>query len=235
MTPLDYIRIDADILSRQDLTDKAKMLMGLIKNFNGKGLMMSNPELAKSLGTSTKTISRAISELEDKDLVSITGGQSRYRKIYLDKNGKVDASTGTKMDSTWTNMTPTFPKMSNITKRTERTERDSITPEGFSEHWNSFDRLPTVRAFGKERRDKLAARAKEETFKAHWKEIIRKLSGSSFHTGGNERGWRAGVDWILKNDTNYLKILELPEPFDGVTREATETEIDRLLGTDDDE
>jgi len=113
--------------------------------------------------------------------------------------------------------------------------KEEITPEGFLEHWNTFDRLPTVRAFSKERRDKLAARAKEQTFKTHWREIVRKLAGSAFHTGNNDRGWRASVDWILKNDTNYLKILELPDPMDGVTREADESEIDLLLGVASDE
>jgi len=104
-----------------------------------------------------------------------------------------------------------------------------ITPEEFIQHWNRFDALPAIRAFSKERRSKLAARAKEDTFKTHWREIIRKLAGSPFHIGQNDRGWRAGIDWILKNETNYLKILELPEPTDGMTGAADGNEIITLF------
>ena len=48
----------------------------------------------------------------------------------------------------------------------------------------------------------------EPMFADDWKLIIDKLDGSKFHTGQNESGWKATVDWIIKNDTNYAKILE---------------------------
>ena len=49
----------------------------------------------------------------------------------------------------------------------------------------------------------------EPVFADNWQAIIDKLSRSPFHTGQNDRAWQATVDWILKNSTNYVKILEI--------------------------
>lgn len=255
-TPLDYIRIDADILG-MNLSSTEKLILGAIKNLNGRGLMLSNAELARLMNSKPDTVSKAIGRLESKGLIHFDNRQSKYRRIYFGKNSEVEGgalrkkilsekeSTSEKNPATSDLIPATSEKNPTIIKETQgKKDKDLFrddkpktknTPEGFIQHWNSFDRLPPVRAFSKERRDKLAARVKEETFREHWQEIIRKLAGSAFHTGQNDRGWRAGVDWILKNDTNYLKILELPDPMDGVTREVDENEIDRLLGTAENE
>ena len=76
-------------------------------------------------------------------------------------------------------------------------------------YWNSKKNLPKVNAITSTRKRQLNIRLKEEPFNTNWKNIIDKLSLSEFHTGKNERGWRANIDWLLKNDTNYIKILEL--------------------------
>mgnify|MGYP000266679232 CR=1 FL=1 len=110
------------------------------------------------------------------------------------------------------------------------TEQPFSVTDKFIEHWNSFDNLPRVRALSKGRRAKLLSRMKEKSFRENWKEIVRKLSESAFHTGQNDRGWRASIDWIIKNDENYLKILELPCLMDGATREIDEDELDLILG-----
>ena len=68
MTPIDYIRIDAEIL-RLKKSDKAKLLLGLVKRFNNKGLTMSNPELGKLLNCSGEHI-------------RIKNPRSRYRRIF---------------------------------------------------------------------------------------------------------------------------------------------------------
>lgn len=256
MTPLDYIRIDADVLGL-NLSSTEKLILGAVKSLDGKGMMLSNDELARLLNSKPDTVSKAIGRLESKKLIHSENRQSRYRRIYFGKKSEVESGTlrkkiRSKKDSTseknpaTSDLIPAtsdfFPNITKGTKGTEERElfgngqsKEKITPERFIQHWNGFDTLPIVKAFSKERRGKLAARVKEETFKTHWREIIRKLAGSAFHTGQNDKGWRAGVDWILKNETNYLKILELPEPFDGVTRETTAAEFDKLLGTTADE
>lgn len=82
-------------------------------------------------------------------------------------------------------------------------------PNGdFETYWNSKEKLPAIKSFTPGRVKKLRARMAEPIFRDNWQAIIDKLNRSDFHTGGNDRRWRADVDWLLKNDTNYIKIWE---------------------------
>jgi len=74
---------------RDDLPDKAKLLLGLITSCNSNGLRLPNEKLGRLLATSGKNISRLIGILEEKELITIKAGQSRWRKIYLRKNEEV--------------------------------------------------------------------------------------------------------------------------------------------------
>lgn len=91
MTPLDYIRIDADILGL-NLSGTEKLILGAVKNLNGRGLMLSNAELARLLNSKTDTISKAIGRLESKELIHFDNRQSRYRRIYFGKKSEVEGA-----------------------------------------------------------------------------------------------------------------------------------------------
>jgi hypothetical protein len=104
MTPIDYIRIDADVLAL-DLSDKSKMLLGLIKSFD-RGLGMSNSELGELLNCSDDNISRIIRELNA--YIKIKNPQSRYRKIfYSGRNAEVKTGYSGKKTGV-ADSTPTF-------------------------------------------------------------------------------------------------------------------------------
>lgn len=90
MTPIDYIRVDADIL-RLKLSDKAKMLLGLVKSFNHNGscLKMSNPELAELLCCSENHVGKLLREISR--YLRIENSQSRYRRVFYSiQNDGVD-------------------------------------------------------------------------------------------------------------------------------------------------
>jgi hypothetical protein len=91
-----------------------------------------------------------------------------------------------------------------------KTEPEIGTAE-FIAYWNQHGSLPNIQNMNPSRVRQLKTRKKEKVFFDNWKSIINKLSESTFHTGNNDRGWKATVDWILKNDTNYMKILEMPD------------------------
>ena len=95
MTPIDYIRVDADILLRQDLSSTEKLVLGLIKNFNSKGLRLSNGEIGRHIGSKPDTVTGIIRSLKDKHLIEIKNGQSRYRGIFYSalKSGVKSNST----------------------------------------------------------------------------------------------------------------------------------------------
>ncbi len=124
MTPIEYIRIDADILQRQDLSDKAKMLLGLIKSFNSSGLMMSNSDLANVICCSEDYIGKLLGEL--KAYITVKNPQSRYRKIFysVQTDGVHSAQTDGVSNSTpsFSTATPSFStatpsKSTDITKK----------------------------------------------------------------------------------------------------------------------
>lgn len=91
---------------------------------------------------------------------------------------------------------------------TKETNKRKESASAFLEHWNSHSNLPPIRTFTKERICHLQARLQEEQFATNWKAIIATISACPFLTGQNDRGWRATVDWILVNETNYVKVLE---------------------------
>ena len=93
-------------------------------------------------------------------------------------------------------------------KDTTQKKESKTFPESFVAYWNSKANLPQVRRMTDERKEKLGARLEEEDFANHWQEVNDKISQSVFCTGHNDRGWKASIDWVLVNSTNYVKVLE---------------------------
>ena len=75
------------------------------------------------------------------------------------------------------------------------------------ETWNSTS-LPKIRSMSPDRKARLNRRARQADFRNHWKEALSALSGNAWYLGENDRGWKATVDWFLRNDTNWLKAWE---------------------------
>ena len=76
--------------------------------------------------------------------------------------------------------------------------------------WNSVAGVCHVRGrLSKKRRQTLADRLKEPTFRDGWREAIDRVAESSFLSGHNDRGWRADVEWFLQRD----KVTRLLEGF----------------------
>jgi hypothetical protein len=84
---IKYIRIEAATLKRKDLSDKAKLLLGLIQSFGDKGLRIGNPRLAELLNCTENNISKILKELNAD--IKIVNAQSRFRRIYSIENYNV--------------------------------------------------------------------------------------------------------------------------------------------------
>ncbi len=79
-------------------------------------------------------------------------------------------------------------------------------PEPYIDLWNLFAtqyRLSTVKATSTTRNRKIETRSKEPQFRFY--DILMAMSKSPFLTGD---GWKVSFDWLIENDTNYLKTLE---------------------------
>lgn len=79
-------------------------------------------------------------------------------------------------------------------------------------NWNLFcDKNPTfskIREISEKRRSYLKKRFLRDSFRGFDK-ILNAIKQQPFLTGENERKWVATFDWLIENDTNYLKVLEL--------------------------
>ena len=68
--------------------------------------------------------------------------------------------------------------------------------------------MPRAIGLTDRRRAKLKARWAEPVFRERFREIFTKAAESSLCCGGGRRGWRANLGWLIKNDDNYVKVLE---------------------------
>ena len=92
------------------------------------------------------------------------------------------------------------------------------TPETLARIWEEErGSLPELRELTVERsarcRGRIAnarkkLRGNTEQFLADFREAVRRAAATPFLTGAGPAGWRANFDWIVANDTNYLKVLE---------------------------
>ncbi len=77
--------------------------------------------------------------------------------------------------------------------------------------WNSFcDKNPIlskVKEISGRRRTALKNRFTQTSFR-DWGAILAAVQDQPFCMGKNDRGWKVSFDWLISNDTNYLKVLE---------------------------
>lgn len=67
--------------------------------------------------------------------------------------------------------------------------------------------LPRWREITAKRRQKIAARLREHDLD-WWRQVFLKLNASSFLRGEGTKGWRADLDWLIRDSTNALRVLE---------------------------
>jgi len=77
--------------------------------------------------------------------------------------------------------------------------------------WNSFcDKFPilsNIQEISDKRRLKLKKRFETKSFQ-DFQTILAAIEKQQFLLGKNDRGWKISFDWLIENDTNYLKVLE---------------------------
>lgn len=249
MTPLDYIRIDADVLGL-NLSSTEKLILGAVKSLDGKGMMLSNDELARLLNSKPDTVSKAIGRLESKKLIHSENRQSRYRRIYFGKESEVESGTlrkkiRSKKDSTseknpaTSDLIPaTSDKIPNITKGTKGTE-----PNGEQKTEAELKILFNVaRKLYPGQKDGLDVEfAAFKKAVKDWRDITPILE-PAIQKYISYRAHLIETGQFCPNNKNFCRWLkkrcwetEYPDLMAGATRETTEAEFDRLLGTTADE
>lgn len=89
-----------------------------------------------------------------------------------------------------------------------REEKRDVCEE-LLQKWNAFTnvntKLSSVLKITPERRVKINKRA---GLADKFDDILRNILEQPFLMGENDRGWTVTFDWLIENDTNYIKILE---------------------------
>jgi hypothetical protein len=80
-------------------------------------------------------------------------------------------------------------------------------PEPYMDLWNIFahiKKVPAAQVANESRKRKISSRVRETAF--DFPAILEKANNSAFLSGGS--GWTATFDWLIENDSNYVKVLE---------------------------
>lgn len=87
-------------------------------------------------------------------------------------------------------------------KREKRSTPAGTLPEGLLTTWNqNRGPLPEAKAISGGRATHARARLAEVPDLARWSAAVKRLALSPFATGGNDRGWKADIDFLLRPDT----------------------------------
>lgn len=194
---------------------------------NAGGCTASNNYFARYFGVSRQTAQGTIGKLKTKKIIACKekkqGGKTIERTIeIIDGNSRSNLLTNgrkrlpTKAVFDPSRLAGTSDKVgrqhhTHITKDiTKESPSVSSTTDGstFVSLWNSKDRLPRIKSLTDKRRKALRVRMAEKQFSENLSLLIDKIAASDFLCGQGERSWRADCDWLLKNDTNYVKVLE---------------------------
>jgi hypothetical protein len=103
----------------------------------------------------------------------------------------------------------------------------------FQEIWNQYAEtyaLAKIKSLTPSRKSKLKLRMPEGLSIEKFEEILKKLEKFKFYLGDNDRNWRIDFDFLIRNDTNWVKLAERyvePEQsrdalFEGMTDEQKE-------------
>lgn len=112
-------------------------------------------------------------------------------------------------------------------EKSNTTMGNSPKAEEVFEEWNkTVTTLPT-KILNKTRRDKINLRLKEQAFLEGYPKIFQMVEQSDFLTGRapskEHPNFKGGLDWIITNDHNYIKVLE------GKYNNKHVSEIERFL------
>jgi hypothetical protein len=173
-------------------------------SLKNKSVLAYNPDsIALRARVTTEKVKSAVEKLIDKGCVERTVRQRNVGVTSALRERDVD-DTGTCSTDGRTDVTDETDGRDGLTE--PRPLRDELNP--LVEIWNAeCGELPKIRGLGKSRKPQVVQRWDEKPDRDYWTEIIRKIAGSSFCSGKNDRGWKADFDFLIRPDTQH-RVLE---------------------------
>jgi len=131
------------------------------------------------------------------------------RERNLPEKPTIGGVTDTETHKTGTESTRSKVEESKGKEREGEQQKNNVPFDAILDYWKQHKRLVDkcdMRAITKQRKEKVKARWQEQDFKNNWQSIVEKSNESDFLTGPEFPGF--SFDWLIKNDTNYMKVLE---------------------------
>jgi len=187
-------------------------------------LITSISKLSFETKLSVKQIREAINKLKRANQVA-TRSTSRYTVIYIRnyiKYQEEDTQDGMKRASQVASeraITKEDKKIRNKEeeKKKER-KKEKVAPpivsiyQHFIEYWNmeALEGIPRATRLNDPRKNKIKSRLKSNPdFFNDFKLVVQKFKvNPNYYTGKNKINWVVNFDWVIKNDSNYLKVIE---------------------------
>lgn len=178
----------------------------------------SNSYLGENLGRSSTTVSINISKLVDKGYLerAVIRGDSKEvkeRRLWVSSKILIPLPSKTKGGIFENENTPPFKnekdRLDIKDKNIDNKENDSLIGEKTQRIIDKYNAL-----FGKQcrvtsgRKKKLKTRLETYTLDEIL-QAIEKASKDKFYSGGNDRNWVLTLDYLLRNDENIDKLLNL--------------------------
>ena len=189
---------------------------------------------AKELSMQPGTVYDRMQKLSELDMINIQSNNHYsivsicnwdYYQVQLKNNQQATNNQPTGNQQA----TNTDNKVNKVNKGNNK-KNNNVPFADILDYWKQHKRLVDkcdMRAMTKQRKEKVKARWQEQDFKDNWQAIIKKSNESDFLTGPEFPGF--SFDWIIKNDTNYMKVLEGKYDNKGAkTHSQSDKRIERL-------
>ena len=214
-----FYKLGRTLAARRDLRPTDKLIMAVLADrIGGNGTCWPGlRSLARDTGLRIATVHGSLTRLElvgDIVIIRQGSGKTNHYKV-IDKSV---TETGTPKSKCYGNRNSGVTKtVTEALRKPEQNQTDQLNKthigsngeaKKFTDLWNSRERLPRIRAMTGKRQKAFAVRMAEAQFSKNWQTIIQKAADSDFLCGDNDRGWKVDIEWLLKNDTNYVRVLE---------------------------
>lgn len=202
--------IPKEIWLNKELTMLEKVLLTEINSLDAENhCIAGNEYFAEFCNCSESSITKAVRHLQDLNLIEIIDFDGRHRKIRvvnftMQSSKFYDAESQNLRANNTSNNTI---RKSLIDKSIKDEKPKTDIADEFIKLYHYICRsLPKVKAITDKRKKAIEKLMKKYTFEDA-KEVFTKSEESDFLTGRNDRGWKADIDFIIRED-KFLNILE---------------------------
>lgn len=176
-------------------------------------LITGRKKLALETGISESKIFRLLKLFENEHQIEQqkTNKYSIITIVSYNKYNNVEQQNEQQMNNKWT----TNEQQMNTTKELKELKElkenniNRFSPKNVIDLYHSICiNLPKIEKLTSDRIKHINARTKELKTIDKWQELFEKVASSDFLNGKNDRNWKANLDWLIKSDSNYVKVIE---------------------------